>query len=177
MRNGPTLTHVPVASLKSSAIRPSNKSPLAGSTASAEFDAHRRSRRTPLRRRPPPWRRRAPIAGRDIRPPHPRFELAFVRHELEFEARERQADIADLLAFPAVRASAGGSGFGRAEARQKHDALADGLDREFLERVMHMLRQAGAGVEHQLEAAEKPLAQRPILETDAATASRSPSAR
>ena len=38
-RNGPTLTQVPVASLKSSASRPSNTRPFAGSSGSSNFSA------------------------------------------------------------------------------------------------------------------------------------------
>ena len=120
--------------------------------------------------------RRAPIAGRDVRSLKPRLELAFVRHELELKPGQRQADIADMLAFPAA-GKRRGSGFGRAEAGQKDDALADGLDRELLESVVDMLRQAGAGIEHHLEPAKERLAQCPIARTDRATASRSLSAR
>ena len=36
-RNGPTLTQVPVDSLKSSAMRPSNRKPLPGSCGVGEF--------------------------------------------------------------------------------------------------------------------------------------------
>ena len=63
-------------------------------------------------------RRRAPIAGRDVGALEPRLELAFVRHELELKARQRQADVAGALGFPAAR-ERGRRRLGRAEAGQE----------------------------------------------------------
>ena len=42
-------------------------------------------------------------------------------------------------------------GLGRAEAGEEQDALAAGLDRELLQLVPDVLRQAGAGVEQHLQ--------------------------
>src|SRR5580658_10252011 len=85
--------------------------------------------------------RRLVITGSDVDAFEPRFELAVARHELELHAGQRQADIASAFGFP----TAGNRcrrRLRRAETRQKHDALACGLDREPLDGVGDMLRQA-----------------------------------
>ena len=153
-RNGPTLTQVPVDSLKSSAMRPSNSRPLPAIVGVDEFQrvadlvealfVERLARELLL----------PPIAGRDVRAAQARFQLAFVRHQLEFDARRRQADIARPVEIPGA-GERQRRGLGRAERGQKNNALAGGFDRELGEVVPGGLVEAGAGIEQHLQPAEE----------------------
>ena len=128
-RNGPTLTQVPVDSLKSSAMRPSNSRPLAGSCRVDEFQRVAEFVEALVVEGLAGQVVLPPIARRDVRPAQPRFELALVRHQLEFDARRRQADIARPIEVPGA-GERERCGFGRAERRQENNALARRLDRE-----------------------------------------------
>ena len=74
VRSGPTRTHVPVESLKSSEMRPWNANPFDGSCRIEECRARPRACSSPRRRTPRASARRfAPVAGRDVRSAQPRL--------------------------------------------------------------------------------------------------------
>ncbi len=102
-----------------------------------------------------------PVPRRDVRAPEPRFELALVRHQLERDPRQRQADIAGPAGIPGA-GKRGRRGLGRAETGDEQDALAGRFGRKRLEFVPALLAQRGAGVEQHLEPGEEVVAQRRV---------------
>jgi hypothetical protein len=122
---------VPLESLKSSAMRPSNRRPEARIVRVFEFERVAELVEAFFVEGVGGEFGLTPIARRDVRSLEARFELAAVRHELELHARRGQAHVGGVLAHPHA-AERHGRGFGGAEAGEKHDALADGALGEFL---------------------------------------------
>ena len=103
-RSGPTLTQVPVASLKSSARRPSNSKPFGRIGRIVELERVADLVKPFVVEGFRGERGRAPIAGRDVGAfaAAPRV-CRSLRHQLQLHARHRQADIAGALAIPRCR--------------------------------------------------------------------------
>jgi hypothetical protein len=101
---------------------------------------------------------RAPVARRDVGAAVAHLLLVAARHELQLDARRGQADVGrlDLVRVGADRER---RGLGHAEAGEHPDALAALLLGDAVELVPDRLRQAGAGEEEHLDAAEERLAQ------------------
>ena len=96
----------------------------------------------------------SPVSGRDVRTAQPRLQLPFVRHQLELDAGCRYADVAGAVEIPRA-GKRKRRGLRRAERGQENDALAGRLDRKLRQLVPGCLVQAGAGVEENLQPAEK----------------------
>ena len=102
--------------------------------------------------------------------------LAADRNQLGLDSRHRQTDGRRELARP--RPTDGHRrGLGRAEARHEDQPLAARLDRDPLQLVGDVLREAGGGVEENLHAAEEPGGQRRVAAEAPAPVLRSLSAR
>ena len=86
-RSGPTLTQVPLASLKSSAMRPSKSKPASKSSGDGRLQRVAEFVKAFLVERRRGQFRLAPIARRDVRPLGADFQLAVVRHQLGVVAR------------------------------------------------------------------------------------------
>ena len=95
-RSGPTETKVPVASLKSSAMRPSNTKPSSGRAGSIGLSGVAAAVEAFVVEALGRLLGRAPVAGRDVRAAVAHLELVADRHELQLDARRRQADVARL---------------------------------------------------------------------------------
>src|SRR5262249_49561778 len=93
-RKDPTLTHVPVVSLKSSAVRPSKMRPRAGSSGSANPDGVSRSIEAFIVVARSGQIGTLPIARRNVRSAHANLELTGIGHQLQLHPRHRHADIA-----------------------------------------------------------------------------------
>ena len=156
-RSGPTLTQVPVESLKSSATRPSNTRPLRGSLRIDE--AHRVAQ--PVEALLVEGRARElrlpPVAGRDVRPADAHLELVAHGRELQLDARHRagrscrrahrrrrlRADVANGAVSVAPRP---------VTQRMRSPQVCTASSSQ---RVPDRLRQPGAGVEEHPDAAEE----------------------
>ena len=144
-RSGPTLTQVPVPSLKSSVVRPSNSKPWRGSAAIDEAHRVAGAVEALLVERRAGELRLAPVAGRDAGAAKARLEFFARGNELHFHAVHRQADRARARGAAAGE-HRGRRGFGGAVAGDPEDALAAGLDREFLVGLPDRLRQHRRGI-------------------------------
>ncbi len=157
-RSGPTLTQVPLDSLKSSARRPSNISPFDGSRRIAQADGVPHAVEALLVEGGRGARGVAEVPGRHVRSPHAGLELAADAGELQVHAGDREANEAgegaDVPGAHRERRRLGG-----AEARDPQPFLAGGLDRERLQFIEVALVQSGRRVEEDLEPAEEALAQ------------------
>ena len=93
-RSVPTLTQVPELSLKSSATRPSKNRPSSGRAGIGKGHGVADQIKAFGIERLRGQFRRLPVARRDIRAAHAHLELVAGRHQLQFGARDRHADIA-----------------------------------------------------------------------------------
>ena len=161
-RSGPTLTQVPVASLKSSAMRPSNKRPLLGSCRSSNLQRIAEPVEAFLVEGFGGQLRLAPVARRDVRPSQraPRSCRRAGTSLTSMPGGGRPM----LVAFCGVphAAEREGRGLGRAEAGEEQDVLAAGAVRQLLHLVEHLLGERRAGEPQHLQAAEEVLAQRRV---------------
>ena len=105
--------------------------------------------------------RRLPVARRDVRAAHAHFQLVARRHQLQFGARDRHADIAGALGLE-MAIGRERRRLGRAPGRHHRQRAADGRDRQLFQRVPEILRQRGAGIEGELHLAEEFPAQRVV---------------
>ena len=160
-RNGPTLTQVPVVSLKSSAMRPSNSKPSSGRCGVHEFQGIAEPKKAFLVERRARQLCLPPVARRNVGPAHPGFQLAVLGQEFELNPGRRDADVAGPVEI-ACGGKREGRGFRRSKARQKDHALATRLLRQLLQCIPGRPAETGASVEQHFQAAEEGLAQLPI---------------
>ena len=87
-----------------------------------------------------------PVPRRDMGAAHPDFELAGARHQLELDARDRDAHYAGTIDRK-MRGSRQRRGFGRAPGRGHGDAPTGRTQRNRFQPVPKILRQRGGRIE------------------------------
>ena len=174
--NGPTLTHVPVASLKSSATRPSNRKPRSGSVVVGEPQRIAELVESLFVKRRLGQLGLAPVAGGDARALDARLELAGVGDELHLDPWIWNADYAGV-ARALGDADRRWAGLGRTERSHHGRYFAHRLEPETLVALADMGSESGPGVAETPAAARTGCASAPGPPADTAKASRSHGAR
>ena len=103
----------------------------------------------------------APVARGDVRTFVAHLYLVARVHQLDFQARGGHAQVASLD-VRAIHAQRKRAGFGHAQARAHHDALADLALLAGVQRIPDRLRQGGSGIKKHAHPAEQVFAQQVV---------------